>query len=412
MKSNLLETIVRLVSTPSVNPMGKSASTTTDCGDYYGPEFLEKRLTDLLESIFDQIGLRHQRQLVSPGRENIVAKLDGSTPPQNGGRVIVFDAHQDTVRVEGMSIEPWEPVIRDGRIFGRGTCDTKGSMAAMLAAVSRLAEEHPRDMPTVILAFAVDEEHGFTGIRRLAELWSAESLATPGAIFPRRPDAAIVGEPTDLQVVVAHKGAVRWQTHTTGLAAHSSTPELGRNAVYRMGQLLPLFEQYQTQAVGSAPSHRLCGGATLNVGLIHGGMSVNTVPDRCTIAIDRRVPPGEDPAAARAHVLDFIAAKSCFDFPIEHDDPSVVLLPLSDDENGPLADEFLGAAREVVEECEKTGALYGTHAANYAAAGVPSIVFGPGSAKQAHTVDEWLSLAQLEQAAEIYYRFALRAGRF
>ncbi len=397
MELNLVDTIGRLVSTPSVNPMGKSAS---------GPEFLENRLTEVLESIFDQLGLPHQRQTVHPRRENIVARLDGHVPPQDGGGVILFDAHQDTVRVEGMTIAPWEPIIRDGRILGRGTCDTKGAMAAMLVAVSRLAKERPHGMPTIMLAFAVDEEHGFTGIRRLAELWSDEALAIPGAIFPCRPDAAIVGEPTDLQVVVAHKGAVRWQSHTTGLAAHSAMPERGQNAVYRMARLLPLFEQYQAQAAGTAPSHHLCGGATLNVGLIQGGMSVNTVPDRCTIGIDRRVPPGEDPGDARAHVLDFIAKNSSFDFPVEHDDPSVVLLPLCDEENGPLAEEFLVVARGVVEKCEKIGAVYGTHAAEYAAAGIPSIVFGPGSAQQAHTVDEWLSLEQLEKAAEILYRFA------
>jgi acetylornithine deacetylase len=324
--------------------------------------------------------------------------------------VILFDAHQDTVRVEGMTIEPWEPVIRDGRIYGRGSCDTKGTMAAMLAAVSRLAEERPDNMPTIILAFAVDEEHGFTGIRRLEELWIDEALAAPGSIFPKRPDAAIVGEPTEMQVIVAHKGAVRWQSHTTGLAAHSSTPELGENAIYRMGKLLPVFEEYQTQAAGTAPVHKLCGGATLNVGLIQGGMSVNTVPDRCTIDIDRRVPPGESPEEALAHVLDFVEKNSSSDITVEHDEPSVVLMPLSDEENGPLADELISVAREVVEKCNKVGAVYGTHAANYAAAGIPTVVFGPGSAKQAHTVDEWLSLEQLEQAAEIFYRFALQAG--
>ncbi|MBN2296672.1 MAG: M20 family metallopeptidase [Pirellulales bacterium] len=400
MELNLLETIARLVSTPSVNPLGKSAS---------GPEFLESQLTDVLESIFYDIGLPHQRQKVHPGRENIVARLDGRVPPQDGGRVIVFDAHQDTVRVEGMTIDPFKPVIRDGRIFGRGTCDTKGAMAAMLVAASRLAKERPDDMPTIMLTFAVDEEHGFTGIQRLAELWSDDALAASDSIFPCRPHAAIVGEPTELQVVVAHKGAVRWQSHTSGLAAHSSMPELGQNAVYRMARLLPLFEQYQSQAAGMVTSHHLCGAATLNVGLIHGGMSVNTVPDRCTITIDRRVPPGEDPYDAREHVLDFIDKNSHFDFSVEHDAPSVVLLPLADDENGALADEFVGVAREVAGKCEKTGAVYGTHAANYAAAGIPSIVFGPGSAQQAHTVDEWLSVEQLEKSAEIFYQFARRA---
>ena len=408
MELNLIDTISRLVSTPSVNPMGKLAS---------GPKFLEGKLTDLLQTFFDQMGLRHQRQSVLPGRENIIARLDGEVLPEDGGRVILFDAHQDTVRVEGMAIEPWEPRISDGRIYGRGTCDTKGSMAAMLVAVARLAQERPAGMPTVMIACPVDEEHGFTGIRRLGELFgeigSPKATPTPkalggrDAIFPRRPDVAIVGEPTELQIVVAHKGAVRWHCHTTGRAAHSSTPQLGQNAIYRMAQVLPLFERYQAEGTDSVAAHPLCGSATLNVGLIHGGMSVNTVPDRCSVAIDRRVLPGEDPAGARQHVIDYIAEHSSFDFPVEHAVPDVVLLPLCDDDNGPLADEFLHAAGPIVGQCEKIGAFYGTHAAEYAAWGIPSIVFGPGSAAQAHTVDEWLAIEQLEKAAEVYYRFAL-----
>src|SRR5262249_32947910 len=129
-------------------------------------------------------------------------------------------------------------------------------------------------------------------------------------LIPQRPDAVIVAEPTNLNVVVAHKGMVRWRCHTTGRAAHSSQPELGENAIFRMATVLGALERYQREIVGTLANHPLCGRPTLNVGVISGGMSVNTVPDRSTIEIDRRLVPGEDPQAAWKHVVNFVASET------------------------------------------------------------------------------------------------------
>src|SRR5207249_11663727 len=122
----------------------------------------------------------------------------------------LFEAHQDTVPVDGMTIPPWTPDVRDGRIYGRGSTDIKGGMAAMLAALSRLAIERPPNMPTIVLACTVNEEHGFTGATHLTKLWTGGG----SKLMPRAPDAAVVAEPTLLNVVVAHKGVVRWRCHT------------------------------------------------------------------------------------------------------------------------------------------------------------------------------------------------------
>ena len=400
MTFRLTETLCRLVAIPSVNPSGRDVS---------GPEFLETRLTDYLEELFHAMGLRCQRQHVSPGRDNIIARLDGETPPESGGRVLLFDAHQDTQPVDGMTIAPFDPVIRDGRLYGRGSCDTKGSMAAMLAALARLAEERPAGMPTVLMSCPVDEESGFTGIRALTKLFNDDTLSRPTeTIFPRKPDAVVVGEPTGLNIVVAHKGAVRWRCCSRGLAAHSSNPAAGENAIYAMARVLPIFERYQAEAVRDVSAHPLCGGATLNVGTIHGGVSVNTVPDRCVVEIDRRVPPGEDTAAAYNHFMAYFAQQGGLDFPVENERPFFELPSLSDDGNREVADRLADAVRGVLGRCERGGVAYGTHAGVYAAAGIPSVVFGPGHIEQAHTDDEWLPLDQLEQAAGIYYyRFAL-----
>ena len=220
-----------------------------------------------------------------------------------------------------------------------------------------------------------------------------------------RPDAAIVAEPTGLDVVVAHKGMVRWRCHTLGRAAHSSQPEAGENAIYRMARLLTVLERYARTVVGQTSAGRQdLGPATLSVGTIQGGTSVNTVPDRCTIEIDRRLLPGEQAEEARRQVIDYVAAATEVDFPIEHDPPFAQGPALSDDANGELAERLATAAAEVTGGCRQRGVRYGTNAALFAAAGVPSVVFGPGGIEQAHTQDEWISLDQVRLAAEIYYR--------
>jgi len=391
---DVVETLRELVAAPSVNPMGRDVSG--------APDF-ETRLTEYLEGLFGRLGLATGRQAVVPGRDNLIARLDGDVPPERGGGLILFDAHQDTVPVDGMTIEPFTPEVRDGRLYGRGACDTKGGMAAMLAALSRLAEERPAGMPTIVMACTVNEEYGFSGAQALARLWTGET----SALVPRKPDAAVIAEPTGLDVVIAHKGVVRWRAHTAGRAAHSSLPDAGENAIYKMARVLASLQRYQTRIVGSLASHPVCGPATLSVGTIHGGVSVNTVPDRCTIEIDRRLPPGETPEAAERHLRDFLQGQAGLDFPVQLDPPYMSGLALSDDANGPLADRLSAIAREVTGRCDRTAVAYATNAAFYAAAGVPAVVFGPGSVDQAHTKDEWLPLEQLHQAAQIYHRFVL-----
>jgi len=394
-KLNLIETLRELVAIPSVNPMG---------GPDRGPEFGEARLTDHLQAFFQRLGLAHQRREVMPGRDNLLARLDGDVPVERGGKVLLLGVHQDTVPVGGMTIEPWTPTVREGRLYGRGACDVKGGMAAMLGAIARLADERPPGMPTLVIACTVNEEYGFSGAGRLAE-WLRGG---PGAMIPRRPDAAVVAEPTDLNVVVAHKGVVRWRCHARGRAGHSARPEAGDNAIYKMARALSAIERYQQEIVGTLGSHRLCGRATMSVGTIHGGISVNTIPARCTIEIDRRLPPGEAPQAARQHLIDHLAGHADLDFPLEHDPPYMQGLALSDEENGPLADRLAEVAAEVVGGGRRVGVPYATDAAFIAGAGIPTVVFGPGSIEQAHTADEWLPLDQLEQASEILYRFCRR----
>jgi acetylornithine deacetylase/succinyl-diaminopimelate desuccinylase family protein len=394
MPLDLVNTLAELVAIPSVNPMGRRVS---------GPEYLEARVTAYLEALFARLGLRCQRQTVEPGRDNIVARLDGDRPVDEGGALVLFEAHQDTVPVVGMSIDPFGAVIRDGRMYGRGACDIKGGLAAMLAAVARLAEERPKGMPTIMMACTVNEEDGHSGAEALTRLWSKGD-----SLFPRRPDAAIVAEPTQLQAVVAHKGVVRWRCHSHGRATHSSQPSLGVNAIYPMGRVVLALERYHHEVLEPARRHPLCGGPTLSVGTVTGGVSVNTVPDRCMIEIDRRLIPGEHPDEAYRHVLDWIATAGDSGS-IEHEDPFLCSSGLSDNANGALAQAMVAAAQAAGIDSKSIGVPYGTNASAIAGAGVPSIVFGPGSIDQAHTADEWVSLDQVAQASEALYQFG-RAG--
>ncbi len=160
MPLDLPGTLRDLVSTPSVNPMGRPVS---------GPEYFEYRLTDYLERLFARFNIPSQRQPVAPKRDNLIARLDGSPLLTGGGALVLLEAHQDTVPVDGMSIPPFDPQVRDGRLYGRGACDNKGGMTAMLAALVRLAENRPTPRPTVVMACTVNEEHGFTGATALAQ---------------------------------------------------------------------------------------------------------------------------------------------------------------------------------------------------------------------------------------------------
>jgi acetylornithine deacetylase/succinyl-diaminopimelate desuccinylase-like protein len=397
MALDLTAQLADLVAIPSVNPMGR---------DVEGPEYLEYKMTEYLEGFCKRQALRYKRYLVSPKRENVLIRVDGDgSPPEQGGPLVLLEAHQDTVPVEGMTIPPWKPTVKDGRLYGRGSCDIKGGMVAMLGAVVRLAEEKPRGRPTVVLACTVNEEFGFTGATDLTKLWTDGKRDD---LLPKKPDVCVVAEPTSLDVVVAHKGTMRWRIHTHGRASHSSTPHLGDNAFYKMAHVLLGIQRYAKEICPTLGTHPLVGGATLSVGTIKGGISVNTVPDKCTVEMCRRVLPGEKAEVTRQHVIDWLAKQpevAALGKGVEHEPAFIAGFSLSDDKNGMLADRLAAVSKAKTGHGKKIGVPYGTDASRIAAADVPSVVFGPGSIAQAHTCDEWLPLDELPQAAEVLYEF-------
>jgi acetylornithine deacetylase len=390
MPLDVIETLRDLVRIPSVNPMGRAVS---------GEIYFEEQMTNHLQKLFESIGVPWERTTVHPRRDNIVARLDGRTPPEKGGRILFWEAHQDTVPVDGMTIDPFAAELREGRLYGRGACDIKGGMAAMLAAFSRLVEIRRELDVTVIMACPVNEELGYTGAQSIAKQWTEGS----SKLMPRAPDAAIVAEPTLLNVVVAHKGLVRWRCRTRGKAAHSSQPLKGENAIFKMASILQALEAYQKEVAPTRGEHPLLGRPSLSVGTIAGGISVNTVPDACVIEIDRRMLPGESAQDAYRHVIEFIAERT----DAGTHDPAFLTAPgLSNTHNEQLADRLAEVIRRQGNRCEKIGVHFGTDAAAYGPLNVPVVVFGPGDIAQAHTEDEWIDLDQLTRAADILFEFA------
>jgi acetylornithine deacetylase len=308
-----------------------------------------------------------------------------------------------------MTIDPFLPLVRDGRLQGRGACDVKGGMAAMIVGLERLLGSAQHRPVTILFTATVNEEFGFSGARAIASLWSGAGVVSPGdgpardLVGAARPVAGIVAEPTSLDVVGMHKGAVRWRIRVGGRACHSSFPERGDNAIYPAARAALAIETLARELLTRDPDHP-CGPPTLSLGTIRGGSGVNLVPDMVILELDRRLVPGESPRAARDEVIRRVA-EACPGAAIEHEEPFVEHhgLPSGGAETmlagRRLADRLEEAVGGHGRKSVVRAARYGTNASVYAAAGVPTVVFGPGSIDQAHTCDEWIDVAEVEIAA-------------
>ncbi|HEY8742964.1 MAG TPA: M20 family metallopeptidase [Chloroflexota bacterium] len=379
MTQQLVRLLSDLVALESVNPA------------YPGGRRGEAAVADYVEDYCRRLGLVVTRQPVLPGRDNIRAELCVPGAQQT----LLFEAHMDTVDLGPMGARALQPEVREGKLYGRGSCDTKGSLAAMLLAMQSLQTEQERLRVNVMLLASVDEEHRFRGVTAFVD--STAPI-----------HAAVVGEPTELRIVVAHKGCVRWRLSTTGRAAHSSRPEEGDNAIDQMAAVLLCLRAFQVRLRGRR--HPLVGSPTLSVGRIWGGTGVNIVPERCTIEIDRRLIPGEDAQGALAE-MDALLAECAVDNPllnITREEPFVADWPLETPSDAAVVSAACAACASLNLPIQPIGVPYGTDASKlWALGGIPAIVLGPGSIAQAHTADEYVALADVAIAAELYRRIAL-----
>jgi acetylornithine deacetylase len=222
------------------------------------------------------------------------------------------------------------------------------------------------------------------------------------ALVGGRPAVAVVAEPTGLDLVVAHKGSLKWRIRVHGLACHGAFPEQGANALYAAARVALALEGLAAELLGRQPEHP-CGPPTLSLGTLHGGTGVNLVPDLAVLEVERRLLPEESAAVALREVVERVAA-ACPGVRIEHEEPFNDAFRLSDGTAEPGAVawvEALSRGAAAAGAGRRVAARYGTNAGVYAAAGVPSVVFGPGSIAQAHTADEWIDLGQLTAAVEV-----------
>ena len=368
---SLLQTLSDLIRINSVNPA-------------YPGGRPEKEIQDFVSEFFRNCGISVVEQEVGPGRANVIAKLPG----RNSSRHIIFEAHSDTAGVEDMAVAPFEPDIRDGRIYGRGACDTKAGLAAMMHAAADLKCSNASLSSEVWVVATVDEEHLAMGAVKLRE----DSKAS----------AAIVSEPTGMKAIVASKGCLRWRITVKGKAAHSSKPHLGLNAIEQMGRVLDALRS-ETARLRSL-SHPLTGTPTQSVGLIHGGSQVNIVPERCWIEVDRRLIPGEDPQEVlnsyRALLEELRSAYP--DFCAVMEPPTVQEPPCEIPVESRVVRTAVQVLKELGMDDEPGGVPFGSDANRLSEVQIPCLVLGPGSIDQAHTAEEYVETDQLEKAFVVY----------
>lgn len=346
----------------------------------------EAHIADALAEYMRRLGLDVELQEVAPGRRNVIGVLDGA----ERGRSLMFCGHMDTVGVEGMAA-PFDPVERDGRVYGRGSQDMKGGVAAMVDA-ARLARDRGFRKGRLVLAAVVDEEYASIGADALVTEWKA--------------DAGVVTEPTDLQIGVGHKGFAWIEIETRGRAAHGSRPKDGRDAILRMGRVLQRLEALDRE-LQQRPVHPVMATASLHASIIEGGRELSSYPDRARLQMERRTIEGEDDRVALAEVESILSELRLQDPEFEADARLMFARPsyqVPADHEVPAMLER--AARALGVNAAPIGMSFWTDAAVLGSAGTPSVLFGPGGAGL-HSTEEYVRIADVIACRDTLARLAL-----
>jgi acetylornithine deacetylase/succinyl-diaminopimelate desuccinylase-like protein len=355
-----------LVSIPSVNPEGNPGT----------PRTGEKEIAAFIGTRLKKLGARVRYDEIEPGRPNVLGVFPCKNKPK--GRLL-FAPHTDTVSVAGMTVPPFEGRIKNGRLYGRGASDTKGTLAAMLIALEKwYGSEGKTSSLEVSLVGLMGEEAGNQGALALAKNCPAYDLV-------------IVGEPTERKIVHAHKGAFWVSVSATGKAVHASAPERGRNAILLMSAFIQKA-QPEMEKVLSLQNHPVLGKSTLSLGTIQGGTKTNIVPASCRIEMDFRLVPGMPPAKILSELKKIARSVS------PH--LKVSALRAAPAMETDLRNPWIAAAALATRGFAT--APWFCDAAIFSQRGIPAVACGPGSIKQAHTADEYVSLAELDRGVDCY----------
>ena len=355
----------------------------------------EGRVARVLADVLGTWGFDVTVREAAPGRPNVIARLGGA----GGGRSLMLNGHLDVVGVEGMTHAPWDPVVRDGRIYGRGSSDMKAGVAAMCAAAARAASASGGALDGEILVTAVvDEEYSSLGTR---------ALVSDGV----RADAAIVTEPTGLKIMPAHKGFVWVDVLVHGRAAHGSRWDVGVDAIRNAGLLLAALDAVDAELLPSR-EHPLLGRPSLHASTIEGGIGLSTYPDKCRFTIERRTIPGETTAAVMAEIEDAFSRVRARRPALDAKVAMIFEQPPSDvSMEAPIVRALDGALRACGEEVNVTGMSAWTDAAILNEAGIPAICFGPGDIGLAHAAEEYVRVDEIERATLVLAALAMEWTR-
>jgi acetylornithine deacetylase len=320
------------------------------------------------------------------GRPNVVGIARGA----GGGKTLLLNGHMDTVGVAGMP-EAHKPVIKDGRLYGRGSYDMKGGVVACMMAIAAAKKQRLRG--DVIFTGVIDEEYASLGTMDLSKRFQA--------------DGAIVAEFTELQLILAHRGFVWFEVETIGKAAHGSRPDLGVDAIVKMGKVLTELEKLD-QKLRSNSTHPLLRSGSLHASLITGGQELSSYPERCILSAERRTLPGETPEAVEAEFLQIVQelqrSDSSFNAVLRR---GIDRSPLETPEEAEIVQTILSASSKVLHHpAPIAGVQFWTDAAVLSAAGIPSVLFGPAGSG-AHAVVEWVDLASVKACTQIYLETAM-----
>ena len=343
----------------------------------------ESRISNYIKDRAKKAKLEIQKQSTDCGRDNLIVRL---LPKGKIKNRIILAPHLDTV---GVSTDAeLNPKRKSNRIYGRGACDTKGSVAVMFNAIEKLSKHKDRPINTEIVFIGfVDEECDQTGSRAFSKLHM-------------KADLAIVGEPTRCRIVTAHKGDFWLNIQTKGKSAHGARPELGNNAVHSMAKCIDILETKYANNLRKR-IHPTLGHPTINTGTIRGGRQPNIVPNNCEASFDRRTLPGESFSSIQNEIRLLLKKNNLnvsisnlkkFNCPAMETDP-----------HSPWVNDFMRLAKQ----SKPIGVDYYCDAANISVTGIPTIVWGPGDISQAHTTNEWISIDQVERGINLLSRFLL-----
>jgi acetylornithine deacetylase len=348
----------------------------------------EAAIATVIADHLRHLGLAVSVDMVAPGRPNVVGVLEGRAP----GRTLMFCGHTDTVGVSGME-RPFSPEVRGGRLYGRGSQDMKGGVAAMIGAAGIVAQRG-LEKGRVVVAAVVDEEHSSIGADALVKNWTA--------------DAAVVTEPTDLAIAVGHKGFEWIQVDVAGTAAHGSRPAEGEDAILRLGRVLARLESLDRDLQRRAP-HALVGTASLHASTIVGGREWSSYPESATLRMERRTLPGEESAIGLTEVSQICADLRADDSHLRVQVKQLFSRPAYEiPRNHELPQTLAAVIAAAAGQSVVTGATFWTDAAILGGAGIPSVLYGPGGAGL-HSIDEYVNLDDVltcrDALAELAFRF-------